>query len=134
MEEKDQAIRHKIFDAPADRNEETAQVLEAGDRARTAELKDIVQKQGWATTRLVGIKASQAAALILKRSPDHDFQRAWTPQLSRMVQQDEMVGSERRHARPFGQLRGSDCQSYCASCRPTGAIQRVPGESRLRVI
>jgi hypothetical protein len=94
MEAEDQAIRHKFFDAPTDRNEETAQVLEAEDRERTAQLKDIVRKHGWPTIRLVGIKASQAAALILNHSPDHDFQREWIPKLSRMVQQDEIVGSD----------------------------------------
>jgi len=51
-------------------------------------------KQGWPTTRLVEIKASQAAALILDHSPDHDFQRECMPQLSQMVQQDDIVGSD----------------------------------------
>lgn len=94
MIEEDQAIRRKLFQPPSDIEEGIEQPLEAVDRKLTAELKEIVQKHGWPTIRLVGIKASQAAALILNHSPDHDFQREWIPKLTKMVEQDEIVGTD----------------------------------------
>ena len=97
MMEEDQAIRHKLFDAPADKQGEIVQALEEGDRERTAELKEIIQKHGWPTIQLVGIKASQAAAGIFNHSPDHEFQGKMLPQLTRMVEQEEIVGSDLGH-------------------------------------
>jgi hypothetical protein len=96
MKEEDQAIRHKAFDDPVDnvKKDELFKDMEAVDRKLTAELKEIVQKYGWPTIRLVGMQASQAATLILNHSPDHDFQRELLPKLSKMVEQDEIVGSD----------------------------------------
>ena len=96
MKEEDQAIRHKAFNAPVDKVKENElfKDMEAVDRKLTAELKEIVQKYSWPTIRLVGMQASQAATLILNHSPDHDFQRELLPKLSKMVEQDEIVGSD----------------------------------------
>jgi hypothetical protein len=94
MIEEDQAIRRKLFQAPSDKEKELQKSLEAVDRKLTEELKEIIQKHGWPTIRLVGIKASQAAATILNHSVDHDFQRELIPELTKMVEQDEIVGSD----------------------------------------
>jgi hypothetical protein len=96
MKGKNQAIRHKAFDAPVDeaKEDELFQGYGGSDRKLTAELKEIVQKYGWPTIRLVGMEASQAAALILNHSPDHEFQRELLPKLSKTVEQDEIVGSD----------------------------------------
>ncbi len=94
MRDEDQAIRHSFIGAPADKQREIGPSVEEVDKKLTAELKEIVQKQGWPIIRLVGIEASQAAATILNHSPDLDFQREWIPKLSRMVEEDEIVGSD----------------------------------------
>jgi hypothetical protein len=96
MMEEDQAIRHKVYDVPADKAKEDEQFkdMEAVDRKLTAELKEIIRKNGWPTIRLVGADASQAASLILIHSLDRDFQREMLPTLSRMVEQDEIFGSD----------------------------------------
>jgi hypothetical protein len=96
MRDEDQAIRHQAFNLPADKakEDELFKNLETVDWKLTAELKEIVQKNGWPTIRLVGADASQAASLILVHSPDRDFQREMLPKLSRMVEQDEIFGSD----------------------------------------
>lgn len=92
MKEKDQVLRMKMIDNPE--SEKVIQQLEAVDKELTAELKKIVQMYGWPTIRLVGLEASQSAALILNHSADHDFQREWIPKLQDLVDQEEIVGSD----------------------------------------
>lgn len=64
------------------------------DTRLTRELKAIVAAHGWPTISLVGIEASQAAALILIHSPDHDFQRRLIPELERLVKDKKIVGAD----------------------------------------
>jgi hypothetical protein len=93
MLEEDETFRRTMIKTPD--NEKDIQLFqEAFDKKLTAELKDIVQKFGWPTIRLVGYEASHAAMRILNHSPDRDFQKEWIPQLQKMVEQDEIAGFE----------------------------------------
>ncbi len=92
--EEDQAVQRKLFDAPADKQGEIRPSFDAVDQNTTAQLKEIVRKHGWPTIRLVGIKASQAAATILNHSRDQGLQREWIPRLSKLVEEGEIVGSD----------------------------------------
>ena len=64
------------------------------DERLTAELKQIIHEKGWPTISLVGLRASQDAALILMHSPDHDFQRQLIPELQQLAEDEKIVGSD----------------------------------------
>jgi hypothetical protein len=92
MAKQDQAAR--MFDwshAPA---ETTLKKMQLTDERQTAELKQIIHEKGWPTISLVGIRASQDAALILMHSPDHDFQRQLIPELQELAEDEKIVGSD----------------------------------------
>jgi hypothetical protein len=93
MLEEDETFRRTMVKTP-DNEKEIQPFQEAFDKKLTAELKDIVQKYGWPTIRLVGYEASHAAMRILNHSQDRDFQKELVPQLQKMVEQDEIAGFE----------------------------------------
>ena len=94
MRKTDQGIRNKMFALPNDQQGTLEPELERTDATLTAKLKNIVASHGWPTIALVGFDGSQAAALILIHSPDHDFQRSLLPELQELVKQKKIVGSD----------------------------------------
>lgn len=93
MRKVDQGVRAKVFSSAA-AEREFAPELQKTDARLTQQLEKIVAKQGWPTIGLVGIEASQAAALILLHSPDHKFQRQLLPELETLVRKKKIVGSD----------------------------------------
>ena len=91
MAKQDQAIRAGRVTAIT---QTTVKKMQITDEGLTAELKQIILEKGWPTISLVGLRASQDAALILIHSPDHDFQRAKLPELQRLAENEEIVGSD----------------------------------------
>ena len=94
MGKTDQDIRTRLFALPSAQQSTLAPELEHTDATLTATLKQIVAGHGWPTIALVGLEASQAAALILIHSPDHDFQRRLLPELQRLVERKKIVGGD----------------------------------------
>jgi hypothetical protein len=93
MRKVDQDVRTRMFGSP---NSERKLIpeLQKTDATLTERLKQMVASHGWPTIALVGMEASQAAALILIHSPDHDFQRRLLPELQRLVEEKKIVGSD----------------------------------------
>jgi hypothetical protein len=87
-------VRKRMFALPSTQQRTLIPELEQTDTTLTGELKQIVASHGWPTIALVGIEASQAAALILIHSPDHDFQRQLLPELQNLVQTNKIVGAD----------------------------------------
>ena len=90
----DQDVRKRLFALPSTQQRTLIPELEQTDTTLTGKLKQIVASHGWPTIELVGIEASQAAALILIHSPDHDFQRQLLPELQGLVQTNKIVGAD----------------------------------------
>ena len=88
MGEEDQAVR-----GPGDESEAFVRRQESADARLTTELKRIVAKKGWPTIALVGYQASEAAALVLMHSRDHDFQRAMLPRLEELAENGKILRS-----------------------------------------
>lgn len=86
MGEKDQAARGFAGGEQVSRmTPDLMAKLPATDAELTRELKQIVQEKGWPTIALVGIKASNAAMLILIHTADHAWQRQLLPQLEQLA-------------------------------------------------
>ena len=83
-----------MFSLPNDQQSALIPELQKTDESLTDRLKQIVNRYGWPTIALVGIKASRAAALILVHSPDHDFQRRLIPELQKLVEDRKIAGSD----------------------------------------
>jgi hypothetical protein len=94
MRDTDQDIRKRIIEAPPEEKKALEAEQERIDDMLTARLKEIVASKGWPTIRLVGIKASSAASLVLIHSLDHEFQRKMLPELQKLVERDEIAGSD----------------------------------------
>jgi len=94
MRETDQDIRRRYIDGSEDKKKALAAEMERIDKTLTTKLKEIVGTKGWPTIHLVGLKASGGAALVLIHSPDHEFQRRMLPQLQKLVDEDQIVGSD----------------------------------------
>jgi hypothetical protein len=94
MGKTDQDIRTKMFALPNAQQGTLEPELKHTDATLTERLKHIVASHGWPTIALVGVDASQAAALILIHSPDHDFQQSLLPELQKLVQEKKIVGSD----------------------------------------
>jgi hypothetical protein len=78
MAKRDQAVRKPEYvsgAAPADIVQEQERV----DNELTAELRQIVAQKGWPSIELVGLQASEDAALILTHSRDYAFQKVLLP-------------------------------------------------------
>ncbi|HUF64855.1 MAG TPA: DUF6624 domain-containing protein [Gemmatimonadaceae bacterium] len=65
-----------------------------GDSLRTRRLRQIVDGYGWPTRAAVGPEAADAAFLILKHSPDHEFRKSMVPLLEDLAQEGTMPPSE----------------------------------------
>jgi hypothetical protein len=63
------------------------------DAQLTAQLKDIVAKNGWPSIALVGIDASNAAMLILTHAADHAWQLTLLPNLEALADAGKIDGS-----------------------------------------
>ena len=94
MKETDQGMRNRWLSLPAEKRGTLETDLERIDATLTEELKKIVASKGWPTIALVGSQASQAAALIMIHSPDHEFQRKLLPELQKLVEEDRIFGSD----------------------------------------
>jgi len=94
MRDDDQGIRNMVNAAPQAQKPAITKEMESTDIRLTAHLKTILAEKGWPTISLVGAEASQAAATILVHSPDHDWQRRMLPLLQKLVEQDEIFGSD----------------------------------------
>lgn len=92
MAKQDQAAR--TFNWSHAPTETTLKKMQLTDERLTAGLKQIIQEKGWPTISLVGLRASQDAALILMHSPDHDFQRTKLPELQQLAEDEKIVGSD----------------------------------------
>jgi hypothetical protein len=67
--------------------------LHETDTKLTAELKEIIAKDGWPTIALVGYDASNAAMLILTHTRDHAWQLGLLPQLEELADKGKIDGS-----------------------------------------
>jgi len=92
MAKQDQTAR--TFDWSRAPTETTLKKMQLTDERLTAELKQIIHEKGWPTISLVGLRASQDAAVILIHSPDHDFQRQLISELQQLVENGKIVGSD----------------------------------------
>jgi hypothetical protein len=63
------------------------------DAQLSAQLKEIVAKQGWPTIALVGLDASNAAMLVLTHTADHAWQASLLPQLEVLADTKKIDGS-----------------------------------------
>ncbi len=63
------------------------------DAQLTRELKQIVEQKGWPTIALVGIKASNAAMLVLTHTADHAWQLQLLPQLQELADANKIDAS-----------------------------------------
>lgn len=63
------------------------------DRQLTEQMKAIVGAHGWPTIALVGIRASNAAMLILTHTADHAWQGSLLPQLEGLADAGKIDGS-----------------------------------------
>ena len=80
---------------PVDKSKVTmAANLAEIDAALTAQLKTTVQAKGWPTIALVGIEASNAAALVLTHTADHAWQESLLPELETLADQGKIDGSQ----------------------------------------
>jgi hypothetical protein len=90
----DQEARGILNGAPMDKSKYTqAADLDGVDAALTSQLKEVVAKHGWPTIALVGIKASNAALLILIHTRDHEWQRSLLGQLETLADTGKIDGS-----------------------------------------
>ncbi|MDQ6675670.1 MAG: hypothetical protein M3Z09_00070, partial [Acidobacteriota bacterium] len=84
MGRRDQAVRtQEYFSDKASAH--LVQKQERVDGELTAELKQIVAEKGRPVIALVGLQASEEAALVLTHSRDHGFQRQLVPQLQQLA-------------------------------------------------
>ena len=72
---------------------EVAANLAEIDEALTAELKTIIQNNGWPMIARVGIEASNAAMLILTHSRDHAWQASLLPALAAYADHKQIDGA-----------------------------------------
>ncbi len=94
MLETDQNARGISHGQPVHKDKlEMAANLPEVDAKMTAELKEVVAKDGWPTIALVGIEASNAAMLILTHTADHAWQLSLLPQLEELADKGKIDGS-----------------------------------------
>ncbi len=93
MYKRDQAVRTRAYTSD-DPSEAMVRQQERRDDELTAELKRIVAEKGWPDIRLVGLGASENAALVLAHSRDHDFQRELLPKLQQLAGEGRILGSQ----------------------------------------
>jgi len=94
MADRDQSARGMQHGQPKSKEKlEMATNLAEVDAGLTAELKEIVTKNGWPTIGLVGIEASNGAMLILTHTADHVWQLSLLPQLETLADDGKIDGS-----------------------------------------
>ena len=94
MVETDQNARGISHGQPIDKDHlQMASNLADVDAKMTAELKEIVAKDGWPTIAMVGIGASNGAMLILTHTADHAWQLSLLPQLEELADSGKIDGS-----------------------------------------
>ena len=94
MVETDQKARGISHGQPIDKDKLVmAANLSEIDAKMTAELKEIVAKDGWPTIAMVGIDASNGAMLILTHTADHAWQRSLLPELEELADTGKIDGS-----------------------------------------
>jgi hypothetical protein len=93
MKDQDQQARGVVNGKATDASHVAAN-LDAIDAALTAQLKEIVKFHGWPTISMVGIDASNGAALILIHSRDHAWQRELLPQLESLADSGKIDGAQ----------------------------------------
>lgn len=94
MYKTDQEVRTRLNSGPEHERPEITKQMEELDVRLTASLKQIVAAKGWPTIALVGADASQAAAVMLTHSPDHEWQRMLLPRLRKLVAKEQIFGSD----------------------------------------
>jgi hypothetical protein len=90
----DQEIRMRLNSVPEHERPEITKQMEENDVRLTARMKQIVAAKGWPTIALVGPEASQAAAVMLTHSPDHEWQGMLLPRLRKLVAEEQIFGSD----------------------------------------
>jgi hypothetical protein len=94
MVETDQNARGLSHGQPINQDKlQMAPNMAAIDAQLTAELKEIVAKDGWPTIALVGYDASHGAMLILTHTADHAWQQTLLPQLEALADSEKIDGS-----------------------------------------
>jgi hypothetical protein len=94
MVETDQNARGVSHGQPIDKDKmQVASNMGEVDAQMTAQLKEIVAKDGWPTIALVGIGASNGAMLILTHTRDHAWQLSLLPQLEELADTGKIDGS-----------------------------------------
>jgi hypothetical protein len=94
MQETDQDARGIAHGQPKTPGKTTtATNLTDVDAQLTAQLKEIVAKDGWPTISRVGIEASNAAMLVLTHTRDHAWQNSLLPQLEDLADAGKIDGS-----------------------------------------
>jgi hypothetical protein len=92
MADQDQAARGFHHDAGTDPKQIAVNLAEV-DQQLTEQMKAIVAKRGWPTIGLVGIKASNAAMLVLTHTADHAWQGAMLAELEGLADAGKIDGS-----------------------------------------
>lgn len=92
MAKQDQVVRKPAYVSDT-ASEKLVREQEQTDDRLTAALKKIIAEKGWPTIGLVGLQASEDAALVLTHSRDHDFQRKLIPQLQQLAENGKILGS-----------------------------------------
>jgi hypothetical protein len=94
MVETDQNARGVSHGQPIDKDKmQVASNMAEVDAQMTAQLKEIVAKDGWPMIALVGIGASNGAMLILTHTRDHAWQLSLLPQLEELADTGKIDGS-----------------------------------------
>jgi hypothetical protein len=95
MNETDQQARGMARGKPVDKDKlKVAGSVADVDAGLTAELKEIVAKDGWPTIALVGLEASNAAMLVLTHSADHAWQLSLLPDLEDLADKGKIDGAQ----------------------------------------
>jgi hypothetical protein len=94
MYKTDQEVRTRLNSAPEGERPEITKEMEEIDLRLTARMKQIVAAKGWPTIALVGAEASQAAAVMLTHSSDHEWQALLLPRLRKLVAKEQIFGSD----------------------------------------
>ena len=93
MQRAGRTIRDRMMVLSPEKQASMAPALKSSDETLSRELKESGAQNGWRTSNLVGRDASEAASSILLHSRDRDFQKALLPQLEKLVDQDQIAGS-----------------------------------------
>jgi hypothetical protein len=93
MRDEDQAARGLGPGVAHKDHIEVAANLAEVDAALTAQLKTIIQNNGWPTIAVVGIDASNAAMLILTHTRDHAWQASLLPALAAYADHKQIDGA-----------------------------------------